>query len=41
MATVVPAVGMTLLALSLIFFYPLSKKKVQDNIDALKKRREN
>lgn len=41
MATVVPAVGMTLLALSLIFFYPLSKKKVQDNIDALKKRRKN
>ncbi|MCR5355390.1 MAG: glycoside-pentoside-hexuronide (GPH):cation symporter [Lachnospiraceae bacterium] len=39
LATAVPAVGMVLLALSLIFFYPLSKKKVAENIETLRQRR--
>nr|MCR4675582.1 MFS transporter [Lachnospiraceae bacterium] len=39
LATLVPAFGMVLLALSLLFFYPLSKKKVNENIETLKARR--
>lgn len=39
LSTFIPAVGMVLLALSLIFFYPLSKKKVEENIKILKERR--
>lgn len=38
-ATLIPAIGMVLLSLSLIFFYPLSKKKVEENIEVLRKRR--
>nr|MCR5546548.1 MFS transporter [Lachnospiraceae bacterium] len=41
LATLVPAFGMVLLALSLLFFYPLSKKKVNENIETLKARRAN
>ena len=39
LATLIPAIGMVLLALSLIFLYPLSKNKVEENIEILKKRR--
>lgn len=39
LATVVPAVGMVLLALSLMFLYPLSKKKVLENVETLRQRR--
>ena len=40
LATLVPAIGMVLLALSLLFFYPLSKKRVDKNAEILKQRRE-
>ncbi len=39
-ATLIPAVLYTLVALSLLFLYPLSKQKVEENIAILKKRRE-
>ena len=41
LATLVPAIGMVLLALSLIFFYPLSKKRVDKNAEILRQRRDN
>ena len=37
----VPLVGFVGLALALMFIYPLGKKKVEENIDFLKKKREN
>ena len=37
----VPLVGFVLLALALIFVYPLNKKKVEANIAFLKEKREN
>ncbi|MCR5101840.1 MAG: glycoside-pentoside-hexuronide (GPH):cation symporter [Butyrivibrio sp.] len=39
LATLIPAIGMVLLAASLFFFYPLTKKKVEENIETLKARR--
>ncbi len=39
-ATLLPAVLYTLVAISLLFVYPLSKRKVEANIAVLKKRRE-
>lgn len=39
-ACLVPAAGFLLMALALIFVYPLSKKKVDSNVAALKARRE-
>lgn len=38
-ATLIPAVGFTLLALVLWFWYPLHKKQVEENVEILKKRR--
>lgn len=38
-STVVPAVGFLLLALILWFWYPLRKRKVEENVAALKKKR--
>lgn len=40
-ATIFPAIGFIVLALSLAFLYPLSKKKVQENVDALAARKAN
>lgn len=40
-ATLLPAVLYSLVAISLLMVYPLSKKKVEENIAILKKRREN
>ncbi len=40
-ATLFPAIGFIVLALSLAFLYPLSRKKVQENVDALAARKEN
>ena len=40
-ATLFPAIGFIVLALSLAFIYPLSKKKVQENVDALAARKAN
>ena len=39
-ATLLPAILYTLVALCLLFLYPLSKHKVEENIAILKKRRE-
>ena len=39
-STILPAVGFTLLALILWFWYPLNKKKVEENIRLLKEKRE-
>lgn len=39
-ATLVPAILYTLVALSLLFLYPLTKRRVEENIAILKKRRE-
>ncbi len=39
-ATLIPAVGFTLLALILWFWYPLHKKQVEENVEILKKSRE-
>lgn len=39
-STLVPAAGFILLALILFFWYPLKKKRVEYNIDVLKKRKE-
>ena len=39
-STILPAVGFTLLALILWFWYPLKKKKVEENIRRLKEKRE-
>lgn len=36
-----PAIGFTLTALSLFFLYPLGKKKVEENVAALKAKRDN
>ena len=36
---IVPAIGMTLLVLALLFLYPLNKKKVQENADKLREMR--
>lgn len=36
-----PAIGFALTALSLFFLYPLGKKKVEENVAALKAKREN
>ena len=36
---IIPAVGLTLVAVALIFIYPLSKKKVEENVAILAKRR--
>lgn len=38
-ATLIPAVLYTLVAVSLLFIYPLSKRRVEENIAILKKRR--
>lgn len=40
-ATLIPAIGFTLLALVLWFWYPLHKKQVDENVETLRKRREN
>ena len=37
---IVPIVGLTAVALALIFIYPLSKKRVEDNCAELARRRE-
>lgn len=37
--TLFPAIGFVVLGCSLIFLYPLSKKKVQENVETLAKRR--
>lgn len=39
-ATIVPAVGFFVVALLLWFVYPLSKKKVEQNVDILKEKRD-
>lgn len=39
-ATLIPAILYTLVAISLLFIYPLSKRKVEANINILKRRRE-
>ena len=39
-STLVPALGFTLLALVLWFWYPLHKKQVEQNVAYLKKKRE-
>lgn len=39
-ATLIPAILYTLVALSLLFVYPLSKRKVEENVAILKSRRE-
>ena len=39
-STLVPAVGFTLLALVLWFWYPLHKKQVDENVEALRKKHE-
>ena len=39
-STLVPAIGFLLLALILWFWYPLHKKQVEANVDALKKKRD-
>lgn len=39
-ATLLPALGFTLLALILWFWYPLHKKRVEKNVEILKKKRE-
>lgn len=39
-ATLIPAILYTLVAISLLFVYPLSKRNVEENIAVLKKRRE-
>lgn len=39
-ATLIPAILYTLVAASLLFIYPLSKRKVEENTSVLKKRRE-
>ena len=39
-STLVPAVGFLLLALVLWFWYPLHKKEVEANVEALKKKRD-
>lgn len=36
---IVPGVGLILVGLALLFLYPLNKKKVDENIAELKKRR--
>ena len=38
-ATLIPAIGFTLLALVLWFWYPLHKKQVDENVEILRKRR--
>lgn len=40
-ATLIPAVGFTLLALVLWFWYPLHKKQVEENVKILRERRED
>ncbi|MBR2402460.1 MAG: MFS transporter, partial [Lachnospiraceae bacterium] len=40
-STLVPALGFGLLAAILWFWYPLHKKQVDENVDILKKKREN
>lgn len=40
-STLIPAIGFTLLALVLWFWYPLHKKQVDENVEILRKRREN
>jgi len=40
-ATLIPAILYALLALSLLFIYPLNKKKVEENIEILKKKHGN
>ena len=39
-STLVPAIGFLLLALILWFWYPLKKRKVEENVAILKKKRE-
>jgi len=39
-STLIPALGFTLLALILWFWYPLHKKQVEENVAALRKKRE-
>ena len=39
-ATLIPAIGFTLLALILWFWYPLHKKQVDENVEILSKRRQ-
>lgn len=36
---IVPAVGLAAVALALFFIYPLSKKKVEENVEVLRARR--
>lgn len=38
---IVPAIGLAAVALALAVLYPLGKKKVQENVAELQKRREN
>lgn len=38
---IVPAIGFALMALSLLFLYPLSKKKVQENVETLRLKKED
>jgi GPH family glycoside/pentoside/hexuronide:cation symporter len=40
-STLVPAIGFALLALILWFWYPLHKKRVEDNVQRLKQRRDS
>lgn len=40
-STLVPAVGFTALALILWFWYPLHKKQVDANVEALKSKHDN
>jgi GPH family glycoside/pentoside/hexuronide:cation symporter len=39
-STLIPAIGFTLLALVLWFWYPLHKKQVDENVKILRERRE-
>jgi len=39
-STLVPAVGFAALGLILLFWYPLNKKRVEENVEALKRKRE-
>ena len=39
MSCLIPAIGLFIVAMILLFIYPLSKKKVTENIAELEKRR--
>lgn len=40
LSCIIPAIGLILVALALMFIYPLSKKRVEENVAALEKRRD-